>query len=237
MDIAKEIGCKIKFYRKHKKLTIEQLAAIICKSKSCLSKYENGTIAMDVLTLYDIAKALEVQIDQLLYFPHVEPSTVLAPVIPIPAFFKNLTKFYLYYYDGRIRHIVHSVADISPTVSPDSQDYPVRLYMNIKDYEHYQVCETTYVGRIHHDNALSGIILQNMATPETYQISIPHPYMNGPIIWGLAYGISSRPLMPTSTKVLLAKSIQEETEEFKNSLLLSKEDIRLMKLYNMLIVQ
>ena len=42
--------------------------------------------------------------------------------------------------------------------------------------------------------------------------------------------------MPTSTKVLLSKTIQQETPEFKKSLRLSKEDFRLMKLYNMLTV-
>lgn len=42
--------------------------------------------------------------------------------------------------------------------------------------------------------------------------------------------------MPTSTKVLLSKVVQPETAEFKKSLRLSKEDIRLMKLYNMLTV-
>lgn len=69
-----------------------------------------------------------------------------------------------------------------------------------------------------------------------YQIGIPSPYMNAPVKWGLAFGISSRPLMPTSTKILLAKVPQQETSEFEKSLRLSKEDIRLMKLYNMLTI-
>jgi hypothetical protein len=69
-----------------------------------------------------------------------------------------------------------------------------------------------------------------------YQVGIPSPYMNAPVKWGLAFGISSRPLMPTSTKVLLSKNIQEETAEFEKDLRFSKEDIRLMKLYNMLTI-
>lgn len=69
-----------------------------------------------------------------------------------------------------------------------------------------------------------------------YQVGIPSPYMNAPVKWGLAFGISSRPLMPTSTKVLLNKNIQEETAEFEKDLRFSKEDIRLMKLYNMLTI-
>lgn len=97
----KNIGVKIRYYRKKKGMTVDQLAAAVCKSKSSISKYESGQIVMDILSLYDIA----------------------------------------------------------------------------------------------------------------------------------------RPLMPTSTKVLLSKTIQEETAEFEKSLRLSKEDIRLMKLYNMLTIK
>lgn len=42
--------------------------------------------------------------------------------------------------------------------------------------------------------------------------------------------------MPTSIKVLLSKTIQKETPEFEKALRLSKEDIRLMKQYDMLTV-
>ena len=48
MDIAHETGERIRYYRKKKQMTIDQLAAAICKSKSCVSKYENGQIAVDL---------------------------------------------------------------------------------------------------------------------------------------------------------------------------------------------
>ena len=54
--------------------------------------------------------------------------------------------------------------------------------------------------------------------------------------WGLAFGISSRPLMPTAGKVLLSKVRIPKTKEFAKSLILTKEDYRLMKLYNYMVV-
>ena len=39
VDISHEIGERIRYYRKKKQLTIDQLAAAICKSKSCVSKW------------------------------------------------------------------------------------------------------------------------------------------------------------------------------------------------------
>ena len=85
MDIAYEIGLKIRYYRKKKGMTVEQLAAAVCKSKSNISKYESGQIVVDILSLYDIARALDVKVTQLLYLP---PSGYAgAPSGSVPAFF------------------------------------------------------------------------------------------------------------------------------------------------------
>ena len=51
------VGSRIRFYRKLKNMTQDQLAAAIHKSESTLSKYESGQIAIDVGSLYDIASA------------------------------------------------------------------------------------------------------------------------------------------------------------------------------------
>ncbi|MCI7640078.1 MAG: helix-turn-helix transcriptional regulator [Clostridiales bacterium] len=233
MDIAQEIGLKIRYYRKKKGMTVEQLAAAVCKSKSSISKYESGQIVVDVLSLYDIARALDVKVTQLLYLP---PSGYTgAPSGSVPAFFAGLSHFYLYYYDGRVNQINRCVLDISSEVEPGV--FHALMYMNVGDYQHYTMCENLYEGTLTHYDALSLLVLQNQNMEmDLYQVGVPSPYMNAPVKWALAFGISSRPLMPTSTKVLLSKTIQEETPEFEKNLRLSKEDIRLMKLYNMLTI-
>lgn len=45
------IGANVRLYRRANRLTLEELAARIHKSKATLGKYEQGTIAMDVNTL------------------------------------------------------------------------------------------------------------------------------------------------------------------------------------------
>ena len=52
-EIASGIGHNIRVYRKKKGLTLDALSEIVCKSKSTLSKYEKGEIAVDIETLYD----------------------------------------------------------------------------------------------------------------------------------------------------------------------------------------
>ena len=233
MTISQDIGEKIRYYRKRRQMTIEQLAAAICKSKSCVSKYENGQIAVDVVTLYEIANVLGVQITQLLHLPQ---DAVPSPYDSTPpAFFAGINRFYIYAYDGRSNDLLRSVVDI---LEEDRANvYRVQMYMNVHDYEHYHLCENVYNGTLTHFDAMSLLVMQNQYMDmDLYQVGIPSPYMKAETKWGLAFGISSRPLMPTSTKVLLAKSPQKETAEFVKSLRLSKEDIRLMKLFNMLTI-
>ena len=233
MDISREIGLKIRYYRKNRQMTVDQLAEAICKSKSCVSKYENGQIAVDLPTLYDIAAALDVGVTQLLYLPPSQRNGTTAG--EVPAFFFVFYRFYAYYYDGRSNRIVRSVADILEEVGRGA--YHIQMYMNVDDYQHYHLCENLYDGVLTHFDALSLLVMQNQHMEmDHYQLGIPSPYLNAPVKWGLAFGISSRPLMPTSAKILLSKTPQKETAEFEKSLRLSKEDIRLMKLYNMLTI-
>ena len=233
MNIAEETGSKIRHYRKIKQMTVEQLAAAIRKSKSCVSKYESGQIIIDVVTLYEVAQALDVKVTQLLHLP-LSPHPG-APSGSVPSFFVGLSHLYMYYYDGRKNRLTRCVVDIFSEVEPGV--YQVQMYMNVDDYSHYQQCENLYDGVLTHYDALSTLIMKNQSMEmDNYQVGIPSPYMNAPTKWALAFGISSRPLMPTSTKVLLSKTVQKETPEFEKELRLSKEDIRLMKQYDMLTV-
>ena len=76
-NLPLEIGNKIKFFRKKRGLTLVEFADILCKSKATVSKYENGQITIDIVTLYEIAEALGVHVEQLLYS---EPAQV--PKVP-----------------------------------------------------------------------------------------------------------------------------------------------------------
>ena len=57
--------------------------------------------------------------------------------------------------------------------------------------------------------------------------------MNSDTKWGLFNGFSSRPMMPVAFKMLFSKRPLKEDAELLRQLKISKEDIRLLKLYNM----
>lgn len=66
-NITREVGSRIRYARKSRGMSMDELAQAIYKTRSAISKYENGQISVDIATLYDIANALKVSIYDLLY--------------------------------------------------------------------------------------------------------------------------------------------------------------------------
>jgi transcriptional regulator with XRE-family HTH domain len=232
-EISIEIGKRVRNLRKKRKMTIEELSKIINKSKATVSKYEKGEIVTDIVTLYDIADALQVHVEQLLY---CKPErTRISAQSKNPAFFSGLSQFYSYVFDGRTNRIIRCVFDVL-SESGESR-YKIMMYMNFKDYENYQNCENTYWGYIEHYDALTNILMKNQDTPmEQVTASILASFLDSDTKWGLFFGISSRPMMPIAVKMLFSKKMLKEDETLIKMLKVSKEDIRLLKLYNMLSV-
>lgn len=231
MTVSEEIGKKLNTFRKARGMTLESLARKVCKSKSTVSKYEKGEISMDIETLYELAQALEIHVEQLLYVP--PERTNIRDAAKVPAFFRGVSRFYGYIFDGRANSLIRCVFDI--LAPSEEKRYKLMMYMNFRDYDHYQDCENTYWGYIEHYDALTRISLTNQDTPmEHAGVQVLASYLDSQVKWGLFTGFSSRPMMPIATKILLSKQVIKEDEEFLRSLKISREDVRILKLYNML---
>ena len=97
-EITMEIGRRIRGTRKKRNMTLEELAAEIHKSKAAVSKYERGEISIDIETLYEIADALHIHVEQLLYCRPAADSVNFQG--NAPGFFAGLVQFYGYIFDG-----------------------------------------------------------------------------------------------------------------------------------------
>lgn len=229
-EITLGIGHNIRVYRKKRGITLDELSGMVCKSKSTLSKYEKGEISVDIETLYELADAFHIHVEQLLYLREKRQDTETSA--SNPAFFNGITQFYSYLYDGRNHALMRSVIDILSKT--EENRYKIMMYMNYKDFSHYQNCETTYTGCIEHYDAVTNIVLINKdSSMERASAQILASYLESDIKWGLWNGLSSRPLMPIATKMLFTKKNLKGDEEIIRQLKISKEDIRLLRLYNM----
>lgn len=228
--ISIEIGNKIRQFRQSRKMTLDELAIIIHKSRATLSKYERGEISIDIDTLYELADALHVRTEQLLYTPVSENHPQQREIVP--AFFQDVDRFYCYYFDGRIGKLVRSAFDVFSRI--DVNQYKIAMYMNFKDLAHYQQAENTYWGYMEHFDALTLIELTNQSNPmEKASLQILASFLDADSKWGLWNGVSSRPLMPVATKMLFTKKPLTEDAALVRELKISRDDIHRMKYYNM----
>jgi len=232
-EISIQIGKKIRYFRKLRKMTLDELSILIHKSKSTISKYEKGEIAIDIETLYEIANALKIHVEQMLYYS--QDRTAISTQNNFPAFFRGISQFYSYVYDGRSNDLIRCVFDVFSET--ENHQYKIMMYMNYDDFGNYQYCENTYWGFMEHYDALTCISLVNRDTPmEHAYIQILASYLDSDTKWGLFTGFSSRPMMPVAVKMLFSKTRLKEDASLIKKLKISKDDIRLLKLYNMLSV-
>lgn len=229
-SISKQIGSKIRSFRKSKGLSAQQMGNLICKSKATVCKYESGEITIDINTLYDIATALNIEVQQLLYDICIQ-SEEKNFFRNSHGFFSSQRQYYSYFYDGRNNTINRSVLDFEQ----NEKEISVALYMNVSDYKNYTNCEYSYWGKLEENETSSNIFMRNQDTPiERIAIVILSPFRNCNELYGIMSGISDRPFMPIALKMLFSKTPLELDEKLLQKLKLSKEDINNIKRYNML---
>ncbi|MFD1417723.1 helix-turn-helix domain-containing protein [Companilactobacillus keshanensis] len=231
-QISKTIGQRIRRFRKRKNITLVEFAEKVYKSKATVSKYESGEINIDIPMLYEIAGVLNVEVGQLL--------PECASVVTSPEE-KNMwlkkqgknSRLYSYFYDGRSKCIVKCILEFQ-AIEDESTNQSITIYMNIKNYDEYQNCENIYRGKAEYFDSLTNIYADNIDTDlEKIHISILSSFLNTPYKFGLMFGISFRPIMPAALKMLFSSEPIIDERELVSLLKISKEDIRIEKMYNM----
>lgn len=229
-DIAKEVGKKIRMYRKQMNMTIEELADIICKSKSTITKYEAGTVSLDIYTLEDIANAFHINAYQLLLFPKEKRNEELTDIMARP--FQNCEEFFIYYYDGRRKEVVKSYLRILNDEELDT--HSVFYYLAFQDYENYSDCEYIYRGCVQSHDFFTYFFLTNMVNPvDKITICVTNPLHQNTETWGILSGILDNPLTPFSVKILLSKNMIADSALSKEKFIFTPEEIRQIRKTNL----
>ena len=227
------VGQRIKKYRKSRNYTIEQFSAMINKSKATLSKYENGTITIDIETLYDIAKALDIDLK---CFIDYQPPAVPAEAVLPKYYYFNQPRAYMYYYDGRVRQLVRSLLRFSPTPSGDSIE--VMLYVGVSSFDEPDRCQHLFTGEMKPYDTITHMVMTNQINgAEKMYICMLNPMQTRTPAIGLLSGIGSTPFFaPIALKTLISKEPLEENEKLLNAIKLDKDDYHLLRCYNMMVV-
>ncbi len=232
-SISKFVGRKIKFFRKQKGLSLEALAFMINKNKSTLSKYENGAISIDVETLLDISRSLNVDITNFIDYKVDGSSHRVFSSNP----FKS-NELYLYYYDGRKKNIVKSVLVLLPPnkIGASQKAY---FYMDVPSMKEYEKCRFYYIGEMNAFDLVTYLTLLNQTNPmEQLGMCILNSFdiNQTASTWGFMFGISYNPVAPFSLKFLLSTRILTNAEINVDDLFITKEELKTLKHYNMMLL-
>lgn len=115
---VRRVGERIRFYRKQQKMTLETLAAKMNKSKATISKYENGTIIMDIETLYEFADVFRIPVYCLI--DDIRKESINDGHMP---FTSSILYFYIFKGSGN-----REVAESYMSLAKKDDDWQITLY-------------------------------------------------------------------------------------------------------------
>ncbi len=219
-------GKCIRFYRKLNKLSQEELAAAIHKSESTLSKYERGAIAIDIATLYDIARVLKVSVSELMDFA---PKPIEEKKAEYASLFNRSETLYIYYYSGKKKQFEYGIIclDYSRASGPS---VPCKGYLDIPISGNLEDCTYYCIGTMDCYDMVTYINMQNTTMAmDNMHLYIMNPYMRNARVWGvftgIAYDISSLFLY----KTLIAPGPVAIGSLKPEDFILNSEDIKALK--------
>lgn len=223
-DVSVYVGSRIRLYRQMKKYTIAALAEKIHKSKSTLSKYENGEITLDVETLWEIARALGIDVQQLMDYP---PENKREKAM---GFFPE-RRIFVYFYDGRSKKIIRNLLETGSGAS-------ATFYNDVPDLSHPEECRNLYFGSVDYFDTITNFSLDSQSNRiERLTLCAANPFDRGEQVLGMLSGLSRYPMLPVSIKCVLSPKPLPENEEMREKLVLSPKDIKLIRALNMFAVE
>lgn len=226
MNIQQTVGDNIRKFRQARGMTMEDLAARIYKGKSTISKYEKGSIAIDIATLEEIAIALEVHPSQLLMSSAPEQSTPQAQGL--------VDETYMFSYDGREKRIITSV--IERYATEESNRFSIRLFYDVPSRNQLSDCVALYQGFSTKHDVLDNYTLENSYHQiEQIWLSCISGLSLNMIQKGFLAGLLNYSLLPAVRKVILNPHLIPE-DELMEHLVFTKKDLQTIRKSNLFII-
>lgn len=222
------VGNQIRFYRKKKEMSLEDLAIHINKSKATLSKYESGAIVIDIITLIEIAKILEIDIKELLIYTKSSRNSFADTLFDIN------TPIYMYHLTNETIH----KSIIKMNLNKKTKEIDTTLNYIITDLEDLNLCSCLYHGTFYSSYSVATFILNNHYNSlETAMITLPVSLKKQSYYMGFLTGIHFDYLKPSVFKVMLTQTpFDGSKSELKKYLSFSKKDEQTLKNKNHLIL-
>lgn len=225
-NIQQYVGENIRKFRLAHGLSLEDVAAKIYKSKSTISKYEKGSIAIDIATLEEIALALDVHPTQLLM--------TSTPDKRIPVAQGLLEETYMFSYDGKGKRIIKSVIERYQT--DENNRFSIQLFYDVPSKKERGDCVCLYQGFSSKYEVIENYSLENSRHAiEQIWLSCIGGLSQNHLQVGFLAGLLNATLLPAVRKVVLSPHLLSE-EELMEHLVFTKEDLQTIRKLNIFII-
>lgn len=210
------IGEKIRFYRKKKEMSLDNLAAHIHKSKATLSKYESGAIVIDIITLFEIAKALKVDMKEFLPCTKSPKSKFTDTIFIIDK------PIYMYHFTNQTIH----TSIIKINLDEATNEVKATLHYIVTDFQDLNLCSCLYHGTLKSSYSIATFLLNNHYNSlETAMITLSIALKKQSYYMGFLTGIHFDSLKPSVCKVMLTQTpFAGSKSDLKRYLSFSKQD-------------
>lgn len=227
--ILEYVGSRIRLYRKTSGLTMDELARKVHKSKSSISKYESGQIAVDIATLFDIAQALDVSPNQLMDY---SPPSQNAASLTGNNVFDQADCLYLFHMYRKNVHL--SIIHFGPE---DGVGKTATMFYKVDDADNLEQCDCIYHGHMHSHSTVLNFVFRNYHNPaENILLNFCIPMRKTSTLVGMISGLGMNTMMPTARKIILSSDRLTAGDHLREMLTLSSETLREIKNNNMLVI-
>jgi transcriptional regulator with XRE-family HTH domain len=227
-DVIQKIRDRIKLFRTAENIPLDELGRRINKARSTVWKYENGGIRLELDVILEIAKALNIDQEQLL----------------LPLFSKDesdseektaahLRNYYMYCFDENIHQFTISVIQIG--FSDNGKKHSCSLFGNIDAFDKPDTCRGLYLGQVTVERLHWNFALRNTYNSFEHFFMITKESFNQPEIrTGMLLAISYENYQPMCCKVIVSEKELHDFERISLFLKIGKEDILEAKKNNFL---
>lgn len=228
--ILAHIGSRIRLYRKTNKLTMDELALKVHKTKASISKYESGQTSMDIVTLFDIAAALCISPHQLI--DYTQPARDKESCATGSGFGQH-DRLYLYHMTRKTVHF--SILALGPR---DESGQNATLFYKVGTPEKLEDCDCIYHGYMYSHEMVLNFTFRNYHNPvENILISFSIPIRKTSVLTGMISGLGVDTLVPTSHKIVLSYEQHDiHSDELRRMLIIDPKAFKEMKTANMLFI-
>lgn len=224
-DICREVGSRIRFFRRANGYTLTTFAEAIHYSKSTVSKYERGEISIDIGTLSEIARTLGIPMSQL-----IEDRPSVAPRL-----FRQSgedeemerERYYLYFY---------SAHDGRPYLSRNAMFLGAKtalIYAEIPSDEEVFEYRTFYTGHVRRTEAFVRVYVVNPVNEDDIAVLEYRKPLKPAQAFTCFFGtLSIGPYFPLAVKGLVSKVPVTDEEWLKDKLILTTQEFRAFRAKN-----